>query len=122
MTCSDDTFDVTTGSGTGPHTMDNCARKGGKGREVGVDVDRVEVARNLGIWFVRKRGGEDSATFAGGHRIALITEGNRETLRCSVTLEISEDGVALAVLLLEIYVANLNEFLELVAHEDITRD
>jgi hypothetical protein len=91
-----------TGSGAGPHTVDNCAGKRGKGREVGVDMYGVEVARNLGVWFVRKRSGEDSTTFTCSHRVALVAEWNRETLRCGMTLEIGEDRVALAVLLLKI--------------------
>jgi hypothetical protein len=85
-------------------------------------MDRVQVARNLGVRFVRKRSGEDSATFGSGHNVALIAEGNREALRCGMALEIGEDGIALAVLLSEIYTTNLDELLELVAHEDITGD
>ena len=45
-----------------------------------------------------------------------------QTLSRSVTLQISQDRIALRIILLEVHGADLDEDLELILNKDITRD
>ena len=88
--------------------------------KVRVDMDRVEVARDLGVRLVR-RGRVENRAVADRHCVPIVGERAHEALRVAVTLEVLNDGVATGVVLEEVDRGNLDEALDLIADEDVSR-
>ena len=85
-------------------------------------MDGIEVARDLRVGLVRSRGREDSKTSGGWHRVAVVRKRDSEALRGTVAAEVFDDGVASAVIVQEVDSTNLDEALDLVGDENLTRN
>lgn len=81
-------------------------------------MDAVVVARYFQVRLVSERITEGSRSNGFGHGVALIGKGSSEPLRRAVTLQVSQDGVAEAVLGMVLDDADLNEGPQIVAREE----
>jgi hypothetical protein len=102
--------------------MGDSSRKGSIVGEVRVDMDRIEVAGNLGVRLVGERSVESRESIILGESISVIGERGGQALRSAMALQVGEDRVAQAVLLRKLDSADLDEDLELIADENVTID
>lgn len=120
VTLSCDSLDVALSSCARPHAVGDGSGEGGEVGEVGVGVDGVEVARNLGVWL--DGGGRKSSSGGSRERIALIGERGKETLCLAVTLKICHDQIAIKILPFVLDRGDLVHLLELIACVHFTDD
>ena len=90
----------------GDGTWKNCVAG-----EVRVDMNGIEIAGNLEIRFVSEQGVEEDCPFGVYEGVSITGACSETALGFSVIFNICDDGVALAVLLLEIDRVNLDYIL-----------
>ena len=88
--------------------MSDSSRERCKIGEVRVNMNRVEISRDFQVRFVGQRSIKCSGNVGGIQRVAVGKRGS-QTLRRSMMLQISQDGVALRIILLEVHRADLDE-------------
>ena len=88
---------------TRPHAVSDRPRKRCVVREVGIDMNRIEVTGDFGVRFIGKGGAEVSRTLGRGECVAIIGERDEAPLRSTVTLDIHYDRIALEIILLEVH-------------------
>lgn len=116
-----DALEVLSGGSRRPHAVGDGTRQRGKVGEVGVDVDGVEVTRDLGVGLIGGRSGEDGGSRVLNKGIATL-QGSRVTNGSTVSLEILDNGVTLQVVGLVIDGGDLDEGLGAVPDESSTAD
>ncbi|GFZ49402.1 hypothetical protein JCM24511_07522 [Saitozyma sp. JCM 24511] len=114
-------LDVLSGRGGGPHAMGDGAGKRGKVGEVRVDVDGVEVARDLRVRLVGGRSLEHRAGRVGDERVTARLERDGVANRLAVTLEVLDNRVAVRVVRLVVDDGDLDELLGTAADERSAR-
>ena len=119
MTLSYNTFNIAAGCGTWPHSMSDSSRERCKIREVRVNMMGLKSPEIFK--FIRQRGIKGSANIRSIQWVAVGERGS-QTLSLSVALQISQDRIALWIILLEVHTADLDKDLELIPDKDITGD
>jgi hypothetical protein len=102
MTLCHDSLNVFPRGCTRPHAVSDRPRKRCVVGEVGIDMYRIAVAGNFQVRFIGKRRAEVSRTFGRGECIAVVGERGEAPLRSTVTLDVRDDRIALAIILLEV--------------------
>lgn len=120
MTLCYNVLNVSTGGGTRPQTVRNSARQAGVAREVGIDVDGVEIARYSRVRLVGERRKESRGTLCGGKFVPIVGERYSETLNNSVPLKVRDNGITVRIIGLEINGSYLVQILQLISHKDCT--
>ena len=103
MTLRYDSLNVFPRGCTRPHAVSDCPRKRRVVREVGIDMNRIEVTSDFGVRFIGKGGAEVNRTLGRGECVAVVGKRGEAPLRSAVTLDIHYDRIALAIILLEVH-------------------
>ena len=96
MALRNDGLDEAARSRRRPHSMSDSTGQVGVIREVRIDVDEVEISRDLAVRLIRSGPRERVRHTSDGTHV-LASERNRLALSRAMAEEVSRDGVALAL-------------------------
>jgi hypothetical protein len=114
-------LDIFASRSTRPHSVRDGSREASEVGEVGVNMDRVEVAGDLGIWLIGRWSGIGRRR-RRGEAVATVLEQDGLALSGTVTLEVRDHWIAERTTSLVVDSADLDELLELVADVGIAID